>query len=255
MSHICAIESFAFHHIGFLPDHLLGRNETDGYLQYFDARCRGKPLIIDLTQSITRSKDNIDQSFRTADFCQPMRKRIAGCLADAYGDIHYTKNCKGRLQGVFTEASRKADILLICGDFTDYGLPEEASILAEDLKSHVHIPAIGVIGNHDFESGRVSEVQSILKETGLTLLNGESVEFLGVGFSWVCGFGGGFAPHMLNAWGEPIIKDFVQETINHALSLEKALARVESAKRVVLLHYSPIFSVKSSWQMGSQLQN
>jgi Icc-related predicted phosphoesterase len=101
------------------------------------------------------------------------------------------------------------------------------------------IPAVGVIGNHDFESGKVLEVKSILKETGLTLLDGESVELLGVGFAGVCGFGGGFAPHMLNAWGEPIIKDFVQETINRALSLEKALARVESAKRVVLLHYSP----------------
>jgi Icc-related predicted phosphoesterase len=157
----------------------------------------------------------------------------------AIADIHYTKNCKGRLQKLFTEASKNADILVICGDFTDYGLPEEASVLAEDLKSYVHIPTIGVIGNHDFESGRVSEVQAILKETGLTLLDGESVELLGVGFAGVCGFGGGFAPHMLNAWGEPIIKDFVQETVNHALGLEKALARIGSAKRVVLLHYSP----------------
>jgi hypothetical protein len=33
---------------------------------------------------------------------------------------------------------------------------------------------VGVIGNHDFESGRVSEVHSILKETGLSLLHGES---------------------------------------------------------------------------------
>src|SRR6266403_411178 len=88
MSHICAIESFAFHHIGFLPDHILGRNETDGYLQYYDARCRGKPLIIDLTQSITRSKDDIDQSFRTADFCQPMRKRIAGVIAGYLADAY-----------------------------------------------------------------------------------------------------------------------------------------------------------------------
>jgi Icc-related predicted phosphoesterase len=157
----------------------------------------------------------------------------------AIGDIHYTKNCKGRLQKLFTEASKNADILVICGDFTDYGLPEEASVLAEDLKSYVHIPTIGVIGNHDFESGKVSEVQAILKETGLTLLDGESVELLDVGFAGVCGFGGGFAPHMLNAWGEPIIKDFVQETVNHALCLEKALARIGSAKRVVLLHYSP----------------
>jgi Icc-related predicted phosphoesterase len=157
----------------------------------------------------------------------------------AISDIHYTRNCKGRLKDLFTEASQKANILVICGDFTDYGLPDEASILADDLKSYVHIPAIGVIGNHDFEAGKVSEVQSILKETGLTILDGESAEFFGVGFAGVCGFGGGFSPHMLNAWGEPIIKDFVQEAVNHALCLEKALTRVESPKRVVLLHYSP----------------
>jgi Icc-related predicted phosphoesterase len=157
----------------------------------------------------------------------------------AVADIHYTKNCKGRLKDLFNEASQKADILLICGDFTDYGLPEEASVLAEDLKSYVHIPTVGVIGNHDFESGKVAEVQSIIKETGLTLLDGESIDFSGVGFAGVCGFGGGYTPHMLNAWGEPIIKEFVQETVSQALCLEKALARIESAKRVALLHYSP----------------
>jgi hypothetical protein len=31
----------------------------------------------------------------------------------AIGDIHYTKNCKGRLQKLFTEASKNADILVI----------------------------------------------------------------------------------------------------------------------------------------------
>src|SRR5258707_14163158 len=111
----------------------------------------------------------------------------------AIGDIHYTKNCKGRLQELFTEASKKADILLICGDFTDYGLPEEASILAEDLKSYVHIQAIGVIGNHDFESGRGSGEQSILKETGLAFLGEESVGFLHVRFLRVWEFSGRFS--------------------------------------------------------------
>jgi Icc-related predicted phosphoesterase len=70
-------------------------------------------------------------------------------------------------------------------------------------------------------------------------LDGDSAEFFGVGFAGVPGFGGGFAPQMLNAWGEPIIKAFVQETLDQALRLEKSLSRLETEKQVVLLHYSP----------------
>jgi hypothetical protein len=88
MSYVCAIESFPFHHISFLPDHLLGSNETDGCLQYFDAQCRGKPLVINLTQSITGSKDDIDKSFRTADFSQSVRKRIVGLIAGGLADVN-----------------------------------------------------------------------------------------------------------------------------------------------------------------------
>src|SRR5215469_1094277 len=63
-------------------------------------------------------------------------------------DIHYTKSSKGALQDLFAEASKTADVLVVCGDFTDFGLPEEASVLAEDIKAHVRIPVIGVVGNH-----------------------------------------------------------------------------------------------------------
>jgi Icc-related predicted phosphoesterase len=98
---------------------------------------------------------------------------------------------------------------------------------------------VGVIGNHDYESGKISEVQSILEESGVTILDGEGAEFLDVGFAGVPGFGGGFAPHMVKAWGETIIKAFVQETLDQALQLEKALSRLDTEKRIVLLHYSP----------------
>jgi hypothetical protein len=80
----------------------------------------------------------------------------------------------------------------------------------------------GVVGNHDFESGKIQEVQSILAETGIHILDGESIEILGTGFAGVCGFGGGFDRQMLNPWGEPIIKAFVQEALDHSLRLEKA---------------------------------
>ena len=82
--------------------------------------------------------------------------------------------------------------------------------------------------------------KSIIEEAGVSFLDGDTAEVLGVGFAGVCGFGGGFGQHMLNAWGEPLIKAFVQEAIDHSLRLEKALTRLTMEKRVVVLHYSPI---------------
>jgi Icc-related predicted phosphoesterase len=45
---------------------------------------------------------------------------------------------------------------------------------------------------------------------------------------------------MLNAWGEPLIKQFVQESISHAVRLEQALAKLQTERRIAVLHYSPI---------------
>ena len=158
----------------------------------------------------------------------------------AVGDLHYTKLSAGRLKDYFLKVSESADVLVICGDFTDYGLPEEAAVLAEDLKTYVRIPIVGVVGNHDFESGKIVEVKSILEATGINLLDGDVVEIMGAGFAGICGFCGGFDRHMLNAWGEPLIKAFVQETLDHSMRLEKALSRLTTEKRIVLLHYAPI---------------
>jgi Icc-related predicted phosphoesterase len=72
------------------------------------------------------------------------------------------------------------------------------------------------------------------------MLNGEAVEIAGVGFAGICGFGGGFGRRMLNAWGEPLIKQFVQESISHAIRLEQALVKLQTDRRIVVLHYSPI---------------
>jgi Icc-related predicted phosphoesterase len=158
----------------------------------------------------------------------------------AVSDLHYTKGCRGTCQEIFAQASHEADVLLLCGDLTDDGLPEEAQVLADDLHSHARIPVIAVWGNHDFESARTAEVQEILEKVGVIFLDGAATEIKGVGFAGVCGFGGGFGRQMVNAWGEPLIKAFVQESVDHALRLEKALTRLTSEKRVALLHYSPI---------------
>jgi Icc-related predicted phosphoesterase len=75
---------------------------------------------------------------------------------------------------------------------------------------------------------------------GVNVLNGEAIEIAGVGFAGISGFGGGFGRRMLNAWGEPLIKQFVQESISHAVRLEQALTKLQTERRIVVLHYSPI---------------
>ena len=154
----------------------------------------------------------------------------------ATADLHYGKHSRGKMHDVFAEISGSADVLLLCGDLTEYGLPEEAEELAADIRSAVRIPCIGVIGNHDCESGHPETVANILDQTGVTMLNGEAVEMAGVGFAGICGFGGGFGRRMLNAWGEPLIKQFVQESVSHAIRLEQALVKLQTERRIVVLH-------------------
>src|SRR5207237_906874 len=105
----------------------------------------------------------------------------------------YGKHSHGKMQDAFSEISRSADVLLLCGDLTEYGLPEEAEELAADIRSAVRIPCIGIIGNHDYESGKPETVANILDQTGVTMLNGEPVEIHGVGFAGLCGSGRGSA--------------------------------------------------------------
>jgi Icc-related predicted phosphoesterase len=158
----------------------------------------------------------------------------------AVGDIHVSKSSQGMFQPLFSQISSSADVLLLCGDFTDYGLPEEARILARELTTAVKIPTIAVLGNHDFESGKQDEITRILADAGVTVLDGEATEVHGVGFAGVKGFGGGFGRGALGPWGEMAIKHFVQEAIDESLKLESALARLRTQRRVAVLHYSPI---------------
>ncbi|TFW02345.1 metallophosphoesterase [Oxalobacteraceae bacterium OM1] len=157
----------------------------------------------------------------------------------AVGDLHCTKSSSGQLRGLFAQAAEAADILLLCGDLTDYGLPEEARILADELTA-ARIPIVAVLGNHDFESGKPDEVTRILGEAGVTVLDGESCEINGVGIAGVKGFAGGFGRGALGPWGEGIIKHFVNEAIQESLKLESALAKLRTDHRVALLHYAPI---------------
>ena len=159
----------------------------------------------------------------------------------AVGDLHYGKGSRGQLQPLFNAVTRaEADVLLLLGDLTDYGLAEEAAELARELTGGIKIPIIGVLGNHDFESGAVAEVTRILSEAGVKLLDGETTEVHGIGFAGVKGFCGGFGRGVLGPWGEDAVKRFVHEAVNEALKLESALARLRTPTRIALLHYAPV---------------
>ncbi len=157
----------------------------------------------------------------------------------ALSDVHVTKDSRGQLAPIVQQAAQGADVLLICGDLTDYGTVEEAQVLVRELAS-VQVPILTVLGNHDFESGHAAEVTAILREAGVRVLDGEATEVDGVGFAGIKGFCGGFGRHALGPWGESAIKGFVREALDEALKLEAALARLRTSQRIAVLHYAPI---------------
>ncbi|HEY1024124.1 MAG TPA: metallophosphoesterase [Sphingobacteriaceae bacterium] len=161
----------------------------------------------------------------------------------AVGDIHVKESERGKWTDYFKEVSKQADVLLICGDLTDTGDEGEAQVLSEELKSCT-IPVIAVLGNHDYEKGRHKLIRQMVQNDTVHILDGEAVTIGDVGFAGVKGFGGGFDKHMLSMFGEGAMKAFVQEAVDEALHLERALTKLETEnekiKKIALMHYSPL---------------
>jgi Icc-related predicted phosphoesterase len=162
----------------------------------------------------------------------------------AVGDLHIMDTDKGKWKDFFSDISKNADVLAICGDLTDTGDESEAHILVEELKACT-IPVVGVLGNHDHEKSRHKLIRQIVQShPNVHILDGESIVIAGIGFAGVKGFGGGFDNYMLSMFGEAAMKSFVQEAVEEALHLDRALARLDQQyhdiKKIALLHYSPI---------------
>jgi Icc-related predicted phosphoesterase len=157
----------------------------------------------------------------------------------AVGDVHCSKTSGGKLQALFAEAGQRADVLVLCGDLTHKGHPDEARLLVRELKAAT-IPVLGVLGNHDFEANEVEATTAIFEEAGVTILDGETWERDDVGFAGTKGFGGGFGQWSLAPWGEPTMKLFVEEATREAQKLERALASLRTRRKIALLHYAPI---------------
>lgn len=162
----------------------------------------------------------------------------------AVGDLHVRENDHGKWVDFFRQVSEQADILLLCGDLTDTGHLAEAEVFCQELRA-CSIPVIGVLGNHDYERDQQKTIKKMIEREDVYILDGESVVIDGIGFAGVKGFGGGFDKFMLSMFGESKIKEYVQEAVDDALRLDRALVRLDSdfidlQKKIVLLHYSPI---------------
>ena len=156
----------------------------------------------------------------------------------AIGDLHVMEDSVAPYRELFTEIASAADVLVLCGDLTNFGKSTEAEILADDIRA-CSIPVIGVLGNHDYECGQPEEVTRILHEAGMTVLDEQAIEIDGVGFAGVKGFMGGYGRGELAPFGEPVAKAFVDEAMKEARKLENALRSLRTERSVAVLHYSP----------------
>ena len=161
----------------------------------------------------------------------------------AVGDVHVGTDSAGRLAPRLAGLADHADVFLLAGDLTHRGRPEEAKVLAEELRG-VRVPTIAVLGNHDYHSDEQDGVTEVLEQAGIRVLEGDAVvlEIGGrrVGIAGSKGFGGGFAGASASDFGEPEMKAFVGHTKALAGRLERALAGLHTDRRIVLLHYSPV---------------
>lgn len=158
----------------------------------------------------------------------------------AIGDLHVAESHVAPYRELFAEISTKADVLILCGDLTNYGKEAEAQILADDLRAAT-IPVLAVLGNHDHESGLADCVKQKLTEAGARILdNGEGVEIQGVGFAGCMGAMGGFGRGMLSSFGEPSVKAFVQACLEETMKLETALRMLRTERAVAVTHYAPV---------------
>lgn len=157
----------------------------------------------------------------------------------ATADLHFTATQHGTLLDQLGRVRDSADVLVVAGDLTNFGQPEEMEPLLNVIVRS-RIPTVMVLGNHDYESGKQNELTRMMANAGIKVLDGTAYERDGVGFAGTKGFPGGFGRGVLTAFGEPEVKQFVQAAIDEALKLERAMAQLRSQKRVVVLHYSPI---------------
>jgi Icc-related predicted phosphoesterase len=160
----------------------------------------------------------------------------------AIGDVHYDKHSTGRLSKYIDQLKHSADIFLIAGDLTQTGGIDEIAALATDL-SQCPIPAVAVLGNHDYHRNEQVRISEILTRAGVTVLEQSSATLpigsKSVGIFGMKGFGGGFIGACASDFGEPEMKAFIRTTKLQAEMMKNGLQSLNVDYRIALLHYSP----------------
>jgi Icc-related predicted phosphoesterase len=168
----------------------------------------------------------------------PERIRVA-----AAGDIHCDPHDRERIAHAFERVAAQADVVLLAGDLTTHGRPEEAEVLA-DVCRELPVPVVAVLGNHDWHSDRTAEVTELLTAAGISVLDRSSVVLsvagISVGVVGVKGFMGGFGGQMAN-FGEPLVRACYAEVTQDVEALNRGLEQIAATQvKIALLHYAPI---------------
>jgi Icc-related predicted phosphoesterase len=161
----------------------------------------------------------------------------------AAADIHCSEETRAEIEAAFSKVDEETDLILLAGDLTTYGLPEQAHVLA-DIAPNVRAPIVAVLGNHDYHSDREAEITEVLTAAGVTMLERSStvltVNGVSVGIVGAKGFIGGFDGGGIN-FGERLIRQIHAETTADVEALEQGFSEIAGAAiRIALLHYSPI---------------
>jgi Icc-related predicted phosphoesterase len=168
---------------------------------------------------------------------------VTGVRVAAVGDVHVGVESSGQLRPHFEHVAERADVLLLAGDLTRVGHPDEAAVLADELRD-LRVPVLAVLGNHDHHCDAAEQVVKVLDHAGVRVLEGESavldLDGTRVGVAGAKGFGGGFAGACGSEFGEPEMKAFMGHTREVAGALEESLLALDADVRIALLHYSPV---------------
>lgn len=161
----------------------------------------------------------------------------------AAGDLHCDESRRDETAAAFAALEGQADLVLLAGDLTTHGRPEEAAVLADACAS-VETPIMAVLGNHDCHARRDREVVAVLEAAGVRVLEGDAAvcEAAGVpvGVVGAKGFVGGFPGSHLPDFGEPLLRRVYSATTAEVEAIEESLREVALCPlRIVLLHYSP----------------
>jgi Icc-related predicted phosphoesterase len=161
----------------------------------------------------------------------------------AAGDIHCSPENRAAVEAAFAQIEDEADLILLAGDLTTYGEPDEAEVLADICRS-LAVPVLAVLGNHDWHANRRDEIVAALEGAGVKVLERGwticELDGAKVGVVGTKGFVGGFPDSHLPDFGEPLLRQVYAETSAEVTAIEEGLREVDDCDyRIVLLHYSP----------------